>query len=143
MFMARVTVEDCISKVQDRFELVAVAAQRAKEISAGNNVTIERKGEKNTVLSLREIAADKVEVDSLREGIVKSFQKDREINPDHRIMDTDEKPIDLLIAEEREELQQLAGDQGVFEDEANPDEDGFNVPEGFSFVDENVEEKDD
>lgn len=78
--MARVTVEDCLEKVRDRFELVAVAAQRAKNIAAGEPLTIDRNGEKNTVLSLREIAQGTVEVPNLQDNLVKGLQREREID---------------------------------------------------------------
>jgi DNA-directed RNA polymerase subunit omega len=77
--MARVTVEDCIEKVADRFELVALAAQRAKDISAGAELKLERNEEKNTVLALREIAADLVQVEDLRENLVRHFQREHEV----------------------------------------------------------------
>jgi len=76
--MARVTVEDCINKVHDRFELVALSAQRAKDIASGEQLTIERNNEKDTVLSLREIAQETVKVDKLRDDLVRSFQRIRE-----------------------------------------------------------------
>jgi len=76
--MARVTVEDCIEKVHDRFELVALASQRAKNLATGDQITIANpSGEKNTVVSLREIAAGSLEVTDLRENLVRSFQHER------------------------------------------------------------------
>ncbi len=80
--MARITVEDCVDKVDDRFELVAIAARRAKDISSGAALTIERNDEKNTVLALREIADEKVSVDTLRAKIVGGYQRQREIDDD-------------------------------------------------------------
>jgi DNA-directed RNA polymerase subunit omega len=80
--MARVTIEDCVEKVADRFELVAVAAQRAKNILSGAELTIERKGEKDTVISLREIGDGTVEISSLREDLVKSYQRERAVFED-------------------------------------------------------------
>jgi DNA-directed RNA polymerase subunit omega len=78
--MARVTVEDCVEKVESRFELVAVAAQRAKAIASGAPLTIDRDGEKNSVLSLREIASENVSTAELREQLVQSFQKPSEFD---------------------------------------------------------------
>lgn len=80
--MARVTVEDCVNKVRDRFELVAIASQRAKNVAAGEPLTIERNNEKNTVLALREIAGGTVSVADLHEALIKSYQKEREIEED-------------------------------------------------------------
>jgi len=85
--MARVTVEDCVSKVDDRFELVVLASRRAKDIYAGAPLTIDRNDEKNTVLSLREIADDKVSVDELRGKMVKSFQRETIVDDDLYIDD--------------------------------------------------------
>ena len=72
--MARVTVEDCVERVPNRFEIVALAAQRARHISAGAGITVERDNDKNPVVALREIADEKVDVDELKEDLVKSLQ---------------------------------------------------------------------
>ncbi|MDA0338982.1 MAG: DNA-directed RNA polymerase subunit omega [Proteobacteria bacterium] len=73
--MARVTVEDCIDKVDSRFELVLLAAQRAREISSGAPLTIDRDNDKDPVVALREIADETVTADDLREARIKSFQR--------------------------------------------------------------------
>ena len=73
--MARVTVEDCIEKVKNRFELVLVAAQRAKKLSDGVDLAVERDNDKNPVVALREIAEDKISVDELRSEIVNNFRE--------------------------------------------------------------------
>ena len=73
--MARVTVEDCITKIPNRFELVMKAAQRARNVSAGAALTIERDKDKNPVVALREIADDTIEIDELEEQLVKSLQQ--------------------------------------------------------------------
>ncbi len=73
--MARVTVEDCIIKVPNRFDLVMLAAQRAREISAGSEPTLDRDRDKNPVLALREIAEDVVAIDELEETVVAGLQK--------------------------------------------------------------------
>jgi len=73
--MARVTVEDCIEKVPNRFELVMVAAQRARKIGSGALLTIDRDNDKNPVVALREIAEETVDVDELREDIIRSKQR--------------------------------------------------------------------
>ena len=76
--MARVTVEDCVDKVPNRFELIALAAQRAREISAGGELTVDRDRDKNPVVSLREIAAQTVSIDDLREGVIQNYQRQME-----------------------------------------------------------------
>ncbi|MEQ9518835.1 MAG: DNA-directed RNA polymerase subunit omega [Parvibaculum sp.] len=73
--MARVTVEDCVDKVPNRFDLVLLAAHRARAMSAGAEITIDRDNDKNPVVALREIAEKTVLPDEVREEIVGSFQK--------------------------------------------------------------------
>ena len=73
--MARVTVEDCINKVPNRFDLVIAAAQRSREISNGIPIEVDRDNDKNPVVSLREIASDVVDAESLQERFVRSMQK--------------------------------------------------------------------
>ena len=73
--MARVTVEDCIEKIPNRFDLVLAAAQRARDISTGNPLTIDRDNDKNPVVALREIADETIDPDKLRDDIVKGLQK--------------------------------------------------------------------
>jgi len=73
--MARVTVEDCVTKIPNRFELVMTAAQRARDISAGAELTMERDNDKNPVVALREIADETVDYDVLQETLVKGLQR--------------------------------------------------------------------
>ena len=73
--MARVTVEDCIDKIPNRFDLVLASAQRARNISTGNPLTIDRDNDKNPVVALREISLETVDPDFLRDEIVKGLQK--------------------------------------------------------------------
>jgi DNA-directed RNA polymerase subunit omega len=73
--MARVTVEDCVLRVPNRFDLVMVAAQRAREVSAGALLTIERDNDKNPVVALREIADGTVNLDELSNAVVTGLQK--------------------------------------------------------------------
>ncbi len=72
--MARVTVEDCVIKIPNRFELVAMAAQRARSISAGATLTVERDEDKNPVVALREIADETIPLEELEESLIKSLQ---------------------------------------------------------------------
>lgn len=78
--MARVTVEDCVDKVPNRFELVMLAAHRAREIAAGGELTIDRDNDKNPVVSLREIAEETQSADSLRERLIESHQTQIEVD---------------------------------------------------------------
>ncbi|MGB3754679.1 MAG: DNA-directed RNA polymerase subunit omega [Parerythrobacter sp.] len=73
--MARVTVEDCVDKVPNRFDLVLLAAQRAREISGGAEMTVEKDRDKNPVIALREIAEQTVKPKELHEAVVTNLQK--------------------------------------------------------------------
>ncbi|WP_417592390.1 DNA-directed RNA polymerase subunit omega [Parasphingorhabdus sp.] len=73
--MARVTVEDCVDKVPNRFDLVLFAAQRAREISGGEELTVDRDRDKNPVVALREIAEETVKPKDLEESLIQSLQK--------------------------------------------------------------------
>ncbi len=75
--MARVTVEDCILKIPNRFELVMQASYRAREISSGVPEMVERDNDKNPVIALREIAEDKISFENVREALVSGLQKHR------------------------------------------------------------------
>src|SRR5215469_9108481 len=78
--MARVTVEDCVVKVPNRFELVLLAAQRAREITSGAPLSIDRDDDKNPVVALREIADETVGLDHLKTSVVRGMQKHVEID---------------------------------------------------------------
>ena len=73
--MARVTVEDCVKRIPNRFDLVIAAAQRSREISNGIAIEVDRDNDKNPVVSLREIASEAVDAESLQERFVRSMQK--------------------------------------------------------------------
>ena len=117
--MARVTVEDCIEKLPNRFELVMVASQRARKIGTGAPLTIERDNDKNPVVALREVAGETVEVDQLKEELILSHQ---------RFLPVDEKEdeIDLMdgeeewnsIAEQANKAEGVYADEDVVEDDA-------------------------
>ena len=92
--MARVTVEDCVDKIPNRFDLVLMAAQRARDITSGAALTIDRDDDKNPVVALREIADETVPLESLSEALVKGHQKLAEID------EADEEIIELMAGEE-------------------------------------------
>ena len=94
--MARVTVEDCILQVPNRFELVLLAAQRGRAISAGASLTVDRDNDKNPVVALREIADCTVDLDSLRLGVVSGLQKRVEVDEPEE----DDMAQRLTVAEE-------------------------------------------
>ncbi len=78
--MARVTVEDCVLKVPNRFDLVMIAAQRSRDISAGAPLTVERDNDKNPVIALREIAEETVSIDELGDALIQGMQRHVEID---------------------------------------------------------------
>jgi DNA-directed RNA polymerase subunit omega len=106
--MARVTVEDCVIKIPNRFELVLLAAQRAREITSGAPLSIDRDDDKNPVVALREIADETIGLAHLRESVVRGMQKHVELD-------------------EAEETHELEVDTSVF---------GFTVPDGSLGADE-------
>ena len=87
--MARVTVEDCVDKVPNRFDLVMLAAHRAREVSAGSQITVPRDNDKNPVVALREIAEETQQSDDLRERMIEANQTQIEI------------PFDMVLAWDR------------------------------------------
>jgi DNA-directed RNA polymerase subunit omega len=78
--MARVTVEDCIDKVENRFDLVLLSAHRGRMISSGSQITVERDNDKNPVVALREIADKTISPEDLREDLIHSLQKYVEVD---------------------------------------------------------------
>ena len=103
--MARVTVEDCVLQVPNRFELVMLAAQRARDIAGGAPLSLDRDNDKNPVVALREIADTTVELDVLRNSLVKGMQKVAEAD------EPEEEIVDFLQGE-----QELVRDQAASED---------------------------
>lgn len=99
--MARVTVEDCILKIPNRFELVMQASYRAREISGGVPETVERDNDKNPVIALREIAEDKISFKEVREALVTGLQKHRpEEDPEDEADEAEMLTIQSAIAAE-------------------------------------------
>jgi len=116
--MARVTVEDCIDKVLNRFELVMVAAQRARKIGSGAAITLPRDNDKNPVVALREIAEETIDVKSLQEELVRSHQR-------MVAFEEEEETIDLMDGEEEWSAiaRKQAENEGMYKDEDMGDED--------------------
>ena len=119
--MARVTVEDCVEKVPNRFELVMLAAQRARNISRGEAPAVERDKDKNPVVALREIAEGKIALEALQNDLIKALQRVPEPEP------TSEEVMDLLptesnifagmdISPEEVAAEEAGGDAGAEED---------------------------
>ena len=130
--MARVTVEDCIDKVDNRFDLVLLASHRARMISSGSQITIERDNDKNPVVALREIAETTVSPGDLKEDLIHSLQKYVEVDePEPEVPligaaagagvdsdDTEVAPSDRMTEEEL-----LKGLEGLAPPEEQPEDD--------------------
>ena len=132
MIMARVTVEDCIEKIPNRFDLVLAAAQRARNISTGNPLTIDRDNDKNPVVALREIADETIDPDKLRDDIVNGLQKltNNELVEDEEDENLDDNKLEdnYTINDELSEFK-MNNDSNDVQNKINP---------GFHDVDENL-----
>ncbi len=100
--MARVTVEDCVEKVPNRFELVLLAGQRAKNIAAGEPITVDRDNDKNSVVALREIADGTISLEDLDNMLVAGFQKTVPVEA-NEAEDDDLKAVDAELAADTDE----------------------------------------
>ena len=126
--MARVTVEDCIDKVENRFDLVLLASHRARMISSGSQITVDRDNDKNPVVSLREIAETTVSPGDLKEDLIHSLQKYVEVDePEPEVpligasgVDADDTEV---TAERMTEEELLKGLEGLTPPEEPPEED--------------------
>ena len=136
--MARVTVEDCIDKVPNRFDLVLVAAHRARTIGKGAAITVERENDKDAVVALREIADRTISAGDMREGLIHSIQKEVEMDepealaaPSHprdlrATLGRDDRSMDVIVDTMTEDellrgLERLTPQQF---DSSQPDNDG-------------------
>ena len=128
--MARVTVEDCVDKVENRFELVLLASHRARQISQGQQITIDRDNDKNPVVALREIADEMLAPEDLREDLIHSLQKHVEVDePEHEapslIADAEQAdndaPEDNIAFDRMTEEDLLAGIEGLVPPEKSED----------------------
>jgi DNA-directed RNA polymerase subunit omega len=136
--MARVTVEDCVLKVPNRFELVMLAAQRARELSVGGQLTVDRDNDKNPVVALREIAETTIPIDKLKDSLIQGLQKHA---------DTDEigeeESTEMLELEESliAAVQDGSLGAGTGDDDEDLAEEGDEAEDG-AFAEENVEPED-
>lgn len=131
--MARVTVEDCIDKVENRFELVLLASHRARQISQGAPITIDRDKDKNPVVALREIADETLSPDDLKEDLIHSLQKHVEVDEPEQDTsslinasatsksDEDEDMPETVTFDQMSEEELLAGIEGLVPPEKSDD----------------------
>jgi len=137
--MARVTVEDCILQVPNRFELVAYASQRARDIASGTPITVDRDNDKDSVVSLREIANGSIPVEQMREELVKSYQRSIDVD---EIEGTDPDQAGLMSAAQvAEEMKSLSINDSADEGEelAETHEEGL---KGETFAGDDVAAED-
>jgi DNA-directed RNA polymerase subunit omega len=129
--MARVTVEDCVLKVPNRFELVLLAAQRAREITSGAPLTLDRDDDKNPVVALREIAEETVGLEHLRGSVVRGMQKHVEVDEPEETHELEldpalfgvSPPSDALLEEESAlEAEDIGEEEAGLEEEALDEE---------------------
>ncbi|RDV01388.1 DNA-directed RNA polymerase subunit omega [Undibacter mobilis] len=126
--MARVTVEDCIDKVENRFDLVLLASHRARMISSGSQITIDRDNDKNPVVSLREIAETTVSPGDLKEDLIHSLQKYVEVDepePEAALIGAgvDADDADMPTSDRMTEEELLKGLEGLAPPEEVPEDD--------------------
>jgi DNA-directed RNA polymerase subunit omega len=116
--MARVTVEDCVQKIPNRFELVLLAAQRARNLARGEEITLDRDDDKNPVVALREIAEETITLDKLEQDLIKSLSRAPEPEPaDEEVLDlipTDQNIFGLQDTSAEDEAQQLPAEAEEF-----------------------------
>jgi DNA-directed RNA polymerase subunit omega len=105
--MARVTVEDCVLKIPNRFELVMMAAQRARDVATGASLSIDRDNDKNPVVALREIADETIGLDELRNALIKGHQK--VVEPD----EPEDDIVELMAGEQAWAQQMTIGDEDM------------------------------
>jgi DNA-directed RNA polymerase subunit omega len=126
--MARVTVEDCIDKVENRFDLVLLASHRARMISSGSSITVDRDNDKNPVVALREVAEETVSPEDLKEDLIHSLQKYTEVDepePEAVPMSPGASGSDDAVVMDRmSEEELLAGLQGLVPPEQTEEEEG-------------------
>ncbi len=154
--MARVTVEDCIDKIPNRYDLVLIAAQRARDISSGSPIQVDRDNDKNSVVALREIAENKVSIEDLQKSLVMGLQKYVQVE------EPEDEEVEILAAEkELGDLdEQFSSDMISDEDlnnsmqihEGDEDEDSFDLDsetgeigldDGEDFGEESFDDADD
>ena len=99
--MARITVEDCIDKFDSRFELVLVASNRARKLYSGEEPTVERDNDKNTVIALREIADETISADEFKQDLIEEYQSVSPIDEDELALEFNEEIIDDELKSEK------------------------------------------
>ena len=158
--MARITVEDCVDKFPSRFELVLVAAQRARNLYSGEESNIERENDKNTVVALREIAEEAISVQQIQQDLVEEYQNfnilDEEENENLEIEASENHFEDLNNKKNEKEDKIIEKEDKIIEDKSTQIEneikrlsiaeerelkDSYNISENLESVEENLSEE--
>jgi len=143
--MARVTVEDCVLQVPNRFELVLLSSHRARALASGAELRVERDRDKNPVVALREVAEQKLDLSMLNESLIKGFQK--RIEPD----EPEEEVAELMAGEQQnwinagmdigsEDSDELEGEEELLEGEETEEPAVDVIGDSVSFEDEEVKD---
>ncbi|MDR1025887.1 MAG: DNA-directed RNA polymerase subunit omega [Lactobacillus sp.] len=153
--MARVTVEDCVDKIPNRYELLMVASQRAKDISSGSALTVPRDNDKNPVIALREIADETISIEELQKSLVMNLQKFVEVEEpeeeeleimaaEKELADLDEQFSGLLLDVEIDENMQVVDENEDIDLEAEIDAepmlDADMMDDGFEMDDDSMDD---
>lgn len=149
--MARVTVEDCIDKIPNRYELLMVAAQRAKDISSGSPITLPKDNDKNPVIALREIAEETVSIEELQRSLVMGLQKYVEVEEpeeeeleimaaEKELAELDEQFSGLLIDSEISDSMQVHGDDDAAALDFDTDEGEVEIDDDLGFDDSGMDD---
>ena len=153
--MARVTVEDCIDKIPNRYDLVLVAAQRAKDISSGSPIQVDRDNDKNSVVALREISENRVSIEDLQRSLVMGQQKFVEVEePEDEEIEiiSAEKELaaldsqfssDMISDEDLNNTMQIHGDDEDEDLDLDSEADEIDFDDGADFDDDSFDDMDD
>jgi DNA-directed RNA polymerase subunit omega len=128
--MARVTVEDCVLKIPNRFELVLLAGQRARDVSSGARLTVERDNDKNPVVALREIADETVPLEGLKNSLISGLQKHVEVD------EPEEDEMDSFMPDRDLGFDNLAASEEELAEEMTIIEDGVDLDAGLGDIGE-------
>ena len=140
--MARVTVEDCVDKIPNRYELLMVAAQRAKDIEAGATLRVNRDNDKNAVVALREIAENKISIEDLQKSLVLNLQKYVEVEePEEEEMEISAAEKDLADLDSQFDSSMLLDTDVADSMQIRDEEENLDVDDDSS-LDDDLEEDD-
>ena len=138
--MARITVEDCIDKFESRFELVLVASNRARKLHSGENPSVERNNDKNTVISLREIADETIAIDKLKNNLIEEYQTISEQNEEE--MSIEQLDIESTTENNDQDQSLISDEETITEDlQDNKVDEVDNAFETINNINENIEEQ--